>query len=261
MHDARPNEGPSVNDGSAALTSPVAIRFRLRTLFLVIAVVAVILGLGGRYVARRRAEARASQHRNDLRQLYYGLLNYESAKGVLPSKENADPNGKALSSWRLTIIPYLESIDIRWDLKVAWNAPSNRRMASIAPNYFCWDFRRNNPTTLVFAVTGPGTLFDGAPHTTKNMPGDIVLLLEVRDSKTHWMQPGDYRVTDLLTYRGKIGDHLSGVFDDRLHVLFADGEVWALSPDAPMTALHRFLTIAGAESHDRAKLLGPYRVR
>jgi hypothetical protein len=47
----------------------------------------------------------------------------------------------------------------------------------------------------------------------------------------------------------------------RFQLLFADGEVWALSPDAPMTALHAFLTIAGAETHDREQLLAPYRVR
>jgi hypothetical protein len=115
--------------------------------------------------------------------------------------------------------------------------------------------------TSIFAVTGPDTLFDDAPKTTKNMPEDMILLMEVRDSKIHWMQPGDYNVADLLAYRGKIGDHLHGLFPDRLHVLFADDEIWALSPEAPMTALHPFLTIAGAESHDREELLGPYRVR
>jgi hypothetical protein len=42
--------------------------------------------------------------------------------------------------------------------------------------------------------------------------------------------------------------------------LFADGEVWALSPDTPMTALHPFLTITGAKNADRDELLAPYQV-
>jgi hypothetical protein len=48
---------------------------------------------------------------------------------------------------------------------------------------------------------------------------------------------------------------------DRIHVLFADCGVWALDPDAPMSALQPFLTISGAKRHDREQLLASYRVR
>ena len=47
---------------------------------------------------------------------------------------------------------------------------------------------------------------------------------------------------------------------DRVHVLFADGEVWALSPDMPIDALKPFLTISTAKSADREQLLSAYRV-
>jgi hypothetical protein len=84
--------------------------------------------------------------------------------------------------------------------------------------------------------------------------------MEVADSKTHWMQPGDYQLAEVLAYRGKIGDHLQGVLPDRFYVFFADGEVWALDPDAPIADLQPFLTITGAKSHDRDKLLRPHKV-
>ena len=45
-----------------------------------------------------------------------------------------------------------------------------------------------------------------------------------------------------------------------LHVLFADGEVWALSFDAPMSALQPFLTITGAKSHGRDQLLSGHKI-
>jgi hypothetical protein len=84
--------------------------------------------------------------------------------------------------------------------------------------------------------------------------------MEVADSQTHWMQPGDYDVTKLLSQNGRVGDHLHGLLPDRIHVLFADGEIWAISADAPMPALHPFLTIAGAKAYDRDQLLAKYRV-
>jgi hypothetical protein len=43
-------------------------------------------------------------------------------------------------------------------------------------------------------------------------------------------------------------------------ILFADGQVWALSPDMPIDALKPFLTIPAAKTADRDKQLAPYRV-
>ena len=119
-----------------------------------------------------------------------------------------------------------------------------------------------------FALTG--LLFAAAAHAYVEAPHSLgqickesthIVLMEVADSKTHWMQPGDYDVVTLLSYTGRLGDHIHGVLPDRIHVAFAEGDVWALSPDAPMTALQPFLTIAGAESHDRNQLLAPHRIR
>ncbi len=84
--------------------------------------------------------------------------------------------------------------------------------------------------------------------------------MEAADSKTHWMQPGDYDVTTLLAANGQLGDHVKSILPHRIHVLFADGQVWTLSDDTPMSAVKPFLTIAGAKSADREKLLAPYRV-
>jgi hypothetical protein len=84
--------------------------------------------------------------------------------------------------------------------------------------------------------------------------------MEVADSKTHWMQPGDYDVQKLLAATGRLGDTVNGLLKDRIHILFADGEVWAPSPDAPIDALKPFLTIPAAKTADRDMQLAPYRV-
>jgi hypothetical protein len=118
-----------------------------------------------------------------------------------------------------------------------------------------------NGSPAIFAVRGPETVFDlPRIHQWDDLPYDVIVVMEVADSKTYWMQPGDYNVADLLAYRLTIGDHLHGLLPDRLHVLFADGEVWALDADAPIADLQPFLTITGAKTHDRDQLLGPHKV-
>jgi hypothetical protein len=83
--------------------------------------------------------------------------------------------------------------------------------------------------------------------------------MEVADSDTHWMQPGDYNVADLLAATGNLGDAVHGILKDRIHVLFANGEVWALSPNTPIDAVKPFFTITTANTADRESLT-PYRV-
>jgi hypothetical protein len=176
--------------------------------------------------------------------------------------------GAPLYSWRLEVSDYLAAIRGDGDLtplfdqkNAAWNSPRNLQASQEEGNpfgYVSWD----PDTTKIFAITGPGAAFDDAGKLHFwDLPSNVIVLMEAADSKTYWTEPGDYDATELLSYSGRIGDHLHGLLPDRLHVLFADGEVWALSPDAPIDALQPFLTIAGAESHDRKALLGPHRVR
>jgi hypothetical protein len=108
----------------------------------------------------------------------------------------------------------------------------------------------------VFGIAGPDTALE---TDFTNWDPQLLIAMEVADSSTHWMQPGDYNVADLLAATGKLGDTVHGVLRDRVHVLFADGEVWALSPNAPMDAVKPFLTITAAKNADRESL-APYRV-
>jgi hypothetical protein len=272
-----------IHEGGGSPTPPPKPRwFRRRGLTVVAIASAAILGVGLRIapaVLEARRAALSAQYRNSLRSIHFLLGTYESARERLPPRDNVDSAGRPLSSWRVSIDAFTgdfgdstteDSSDSegdhyrsRYDLGAAWNAPSNRDAAS-DHWMFCWDDPRT--LTSVFAVTGPDTAFDdrphrrGLPHEPGDLPPDLIVLMEVADSNTHWAQPGDYKVTDLLAYRGRLGDHLHGLLPDRLHVLFADGEVWALDADAPIADLQPFLTITGAKTHDRDQLLGPHKV-
>lgn len=113
-------------------------------------------------------------------------------------------------------------------------------------------------TTYYKAITGPGTAFDTAtPPSLKQLPNDVILVVRVEQSDTHWMEPGDLNVKQLTpseeTKRLLLGK-------DGYVVLFADGEGWLLSAETPISDLCKFFTVAGAKQCDRDQVLGPYRV-
>ncbi len=79
-----------------------------------------------------------------------------------------------------------------------------------------------------------------------------MLLIEIADSGTHWMAPGDL---DVRKIPNTITEGTSG---KGVIVAFADGEVWFLHREVPINHLREFLTIAGAQRNDREQLLRPY---
>ena len=98
-------------------------------------------------------------------------------------------------------------------------------------------------------------------HVFEDLPNDLILIVEVRESKTHWMQPGDFDVDNMpRTIDGK-GVCISGFRRPGFHVGFTDATVWLLRSDTPFEELSKFFRIESAEMHDREEVLGGYRVR
>jgi hypothetical protein len=236
-------------------------RFGLRSLFIGVTTFAVLFVIV-QTIWRRSQQASVEGHiRNNIKQIELGLLNLESARQEWADSIRTDANGLPLYSWRFHVWPYMESTNLRRDFKASWNAPTNRQSRQLRLLCFCWDEGANATVTDVFAIAGPGTAFDKSQRNTHDdFPSDLIQLMEAADSKTHWMEPGDYNLNDLLAATGRLGNTVKGLLSDRVHVLFADGEVWALSPDMPIDAAKPFFTISGAKAASREESLSKYRV-
>jgi hypothetical protein len=76
-----------------------------------VAVVGVLVALLLPATQAARESARRAQSMNNLKQLSLGLLNYESAKKVLPNQIYTK-DAKPLLSWRVQILPYMEEMDL-----------------------------------------------------------------------------------------------------------------------------------------------------
>jgi hypothetical protein len=181
---------------------------------------------------------------------------------AMPPPVYLDDQGTPLYSWRPELLCTWTG-DGRLDITKPWNAPTNRSFAaSVNQGLGCANHSgaRSQETSL-FAISGPDTAFDATKKVrASDLTAELILVMEVVNSGVHWMQPGDYDVQKLVACQGKLRDCVKPLIRDRVHVLFADGEVWAISGDAPFERVKPFFTITGARAHSRDRELGEFRL-
>jgi hypothetical protein len=205
----------------------------------------------------KRSADRAAK-RNNLKQISIGLQAFHDTYDGFPLAVRKDKAGRPLSSWRLQILPFLESMMRKIEYGEAWNSPANRFLNELPFRNYCWLYKNDSPEkfhTNVVAVTGPGTPFgDDLQHSLRDIPLSTILVVEIAHSGIHWMAPGDLSLDSIpesIAY---------GLDGDGFHVVFADGQIWLLSPDVPLGDVKKFFTIDGARKHDREQLLGRYAI-
>jgi uncharacterized protein DUF1559 len=224
------------------------------------AIVLVVIGgliaiLYPAFLAARRAAWR-SQHCSNLKQIGLGLHNFHDTYKRFPPAVRRDELGRPLSSWRFQILPFLEAIMVDVQFGERWDDPVNRWLMDRWNTSFCLYRNRDSADagkTNVVAITGPGTAFEegricGHGDTNPN----TILAVEVAAFDAYWMEPGDLHID-------RIPDNLTaGPEGDGFHVLFADGSVWFLKPEAPLDDVKKFFTLKGSKQYDRDDVLGPY---
>ena len=209
-------------------------------------------------VKRVNKEARRIQHRNNLKQIWLTLSNFNDTYEGLPPAVRRDKAGRRLCSWRFQILPFLESWmgSPKMEFGEPWDSQANQFWAGLRIRTYCWSSEDGSPEqfhTSVVAVTGPGTPFGhDRQNRLQEMPGATILVVEVAHSGIHWMAPED------LTLDSLPDSLVHGLDGDGFHVLFADGQVWFLSADVSLEEVKKFLTIDSAKHHDREQILGRY---
>ena len=147
--------------------------------------------------------ARRSQFTNNMKQVGLALHNYRLAHGRFPPAVVRDPEGRPLYSWRVLILPYLESDDLygEFHLDERWDSPHNRALLGKAPFVYCGiGVDGGRVQTYIQAFVGPGSAFESPegepfdnPDGSSNFPdgaGDTILAVEARES-VPWSAPFD----------------------------------------------------------------------
>src|SRR6185436_18638182 len=75
---------------------------------------------------------------NNLKQIALAFHNYESAYGCFPPPAITDAQGKALLSWRVAILPYIEEDALykQFRMNEAWDSPHNKKLLSKMPKIY-----------------------------------------------------------------------------------------------------------------------------
>ncbi len=172
-------------------------------------------------VSNAREAARRMQCSNNLKQIALALHNYHDTHKSFPPAYIADENGRPMHSWRVLILPFLESSPLhrQYRFDEPWDGPNNRRLAAfVPPPYQCpSQVYADGSRTSYLAVVGPRTAWpdaagsrlkdfvDGTPNT--------IMVIEADPYEVNWMEPRD------LSYQQAV-DLMSRVDFDR------DGHVY-----------------------------------
>lgn len=247
-----------------SLEQPRPPQFTLRSLFVLTAVVALVLGLAFPAIHAARESARRTACANNLRQIGLGLDNYDEVYQCLPPALWQRTQGQPHHSWRVAISPFIESSPFyaRYSFGQPWDSPSNFSLGQqwLYPVYRCPAAYTPQGLTDYLAVTGATTAWPvPAARSLEDLckgQSPPILLVERCNSGIHWMEPRDL-VFDQLDFtihsRSRMGfktgapgpnqaiasEHRCGA-----SVLLADGSVTFLEADTSPEVLKEMLRVS-----------------
>src|SRR5262249_12689161 len=127
-----------------------------------------------------RAEKPVTEDTNNLKMIGLAFHNYHDANGHM-IRAICDGKGKALLSWRVAILPFIEEEKLYKEFKLdePWDSPHNKKLIAKMPKVFAGapvkagDPEPASNTTPYQVFMGPGTPFP--------MPNSKVRLTDITD--------------------------------------------------------------------------------
>ncbi len=161
-----------------------------------------------------------------------------------PVAASVGPNGDALLSWRVFLLPYLghDSLFAQFRLDESWDSPHNRALLPQMPEFYRNFQNPSDDQTSFLVPFGPDTLFDPweRPDGKELLPDDasLVLLIDADESQAvPWTQPADLEF-DAWTARKCLGSKaVTGFVGAR-----ADGTVEFFTPPQSEEQLRALFT-------------------
>lgn len=110
---------------------------------------------------RNASSAQRQRSLNNLKQLMLAMHNYEAVSGHLPA-DIRDKDGKAILSWRVAILPFIEQENLykQFRLDQPWDSEHNLKLLAQMPPVLRVGFEPKDSTHTYYQVfAGPGTPF------------------------------------------------------------------------------------------------------
>jgi hypothetical protein len=192
--------------------------------------------------------AKRSQSAQNLKQIGLAMHNYHDAHGTFPPQAIYSKDGKALLSWRVLILPYIEQNDLykKFKLDEPWDSPHNKKLIPLMPRTYLPV--TGKPTekhgTYYQVFFGLGAAFQGKRGLRINAFTDglsnTIMVIEAGKDVV-WTKPED------IPFDGKNLPKLGGMFEDGFNTLMCDGSVRFLSRKISETTLKAAITRADGD--------------
>ncbi len=231
-------------------------QFTLRQLMVAIFLFCVALAIVVPVYRAAREHEIQLRCQNNLKLIGVALRTYHDVWNCFPAASRTDASGTASLSWRMAIMPMFENnaaaIFEQYDMSEPWDGPKNSKLHSEYP--WLWRCPEDNSsapgTTNYVAITGPGTGWPGPNQSSrisdfKDGLSNSIMIVEIRNSDIHWMEPRDLDIGTLkfaINSDGKnsiSSRHVNGAF-----VLYGDGAVWFLNEQETEARLREMILIA-----------------
>ena len=203
--------------------------------------------------ARPRAVARPGDPKNNLKQLGLAFHNYHDSHKRFPPRTVTDKNGKALLSWRVHLLPFLEENDLyqQFHFDEAWDSEHNKTLIDKMPAVFTaagdGELAKQFKTRYVSPANAEACL--GSKEGTRiaeiaDGMSQTILAVEARtDAAVIWTKPDDI-VIDVKAPFKFLKDARQGTF----LALMCDGRVVAISDKISAMNLNALITRGGGET-------------
>jgi hypothetical protein len=214
-------------------------------------IIAVSIGVG-----RAREAARRTQCYGSYKGLHLAILNAHDSTGRYPAARTSDEEGRRSMSWRVSILPWLDSQALLddYDATKAWDDPANASVRSRRFSYYGCPSQEAAPgeSTHKAAVAGAGTVFPGTePMRLDDVPDGMSNTVWAGEISfpLSWTTPEDVDAPAHLTLDGPRG--FSGPHDG-VPFAFCDGSSRFLSRNTDPDVLRR-LFLRGDETAAEAE--------
>jgi hypothetical protein len=188
---------------------------------------------------------------NNLKEIGLAMHNYHAAMNALPAAASKDKNGKALLSWRVAILPYVEEQKLYQEFKLdePWDSKHNKKLIARMPKLYAPPIRGKPAkanTTYYQVFTGPDAMFNpkiNAQRFTNVTDGtsNTAMVVEAGEPVI-WSKPDDV-VYDANKALPKLG----GLFKEGFHVTVGDGSTRFIGRKRKDAALRALITPSGGE--------------
>jgi uncharacterized protein (TIGR03067 family)/prepilin-type processing-associated H-X9-DG protein len=201
------------------------------------------------------------QDANNIKQILLSFHNYHDTFGHFPLHAIYSKDGKkALLSWRVAILPYIEqnALYLQFKLDEPWDSEHNKKLIDQMPPLYraLGKGKKGEGLTYYVVFTGPHTPFNGAKKITfvdfTDGTSNTAILFEANDPVL-WTKPDDL----VLPKEGDKLPELGGMFSNGMNLGFADGSVRWVRRDIDPKTLRALITHQGGEIIDESKLAPP----